>query len=314
MYALLVLIGVFGVPISLILLVIAAIRKRPKKKFGIAILICFIALIVGVILAPPVESSSQRESTSSTSQQDTSSAETTKKEETNTENTSAKADSIARKARDTANSATDEDISTAYEYIKANYTNCFKDSTTMEQMMYYGWLLEYKYEGDTEKQDYYTLGQNAEQLAKYVYRGSDTADSDSTKANIEQVGKSIDTIEQAKAAAEKAAAEKAAAEKAAAEKAAAEKAAAEKAAAEKAAAEKAAAEKAAAEKAAAEQSEASNSTDTASTKENSRTVYVTKTGKKYHYANPCGRGTYYPCTLAEAQARGLEPCGKCVLR
>lgn len=140
--------------------------------------------------------------------------------------------------------------------------------------MYYGWLLEYKYEGDTEKQDYYTLGQNAEQLAKYVYRGSDTADSDSTKANIEQVGKSIDAIEQAKAAAEKAAAEQAATE----------------------------------------QSEASNSSDTASTKENSRTVYVTKTGKKYHYANPCGRGTYYRCTLAEAQARGLEPCGKCVLR
>ena len=150
--------------------------------------------------------------------------------------------------------------------------------------MYYGWLLEYKYEGDTEKQDYYTLGQNAEQLAKYVYRGSDTADSDSTKANIEQVGKSIDAIEQAKAAAEKVAAEKAAAEKAA------------------------------VEKAAAEQSEASNSTDTSSTEENSRTVYITETGKKYHYANPCGRGTYYPCTLAEAQARGLEPCGKCVLR
>ncbi len=188
--------------------------------------------------------------------------------------TSAQADSIARKARDAANSATDEDISTAYEYIKANYTDCFKDDTTMEQMMYYGWLLEYKYEGDTEKQDYYTLGQNAEQLAKYVYRGSDTADSDSTKANIEQVGKSIDTIEQAKVAAEKAAAEKAAAE----------------------------------------QSEASNSTDTSSTEENSRTVYITETGKKYHYANPCGRGTYYPCTLAQAQARGLEPCGKCVLR
>ena len=273
-----------------------------KKRIHTILTALFLAIVLTACgsTAEPSDTKSSTPQTAVSSQQDGSAEHI---------DTSAQADSIARKARDTANSATDEDISTAYEYIKANYTDCFKDSTTMEQMMYYGWLLEYKYEGDTEKQDYYTLGQNAEQLAKYVYRGSDTADSDSTKANIEQVGKSIDAIEQAKAAAEKAAAEKAAAEKAAAEKAAAEKAAAEK-----AAAEKAAAEKAAAEKAAAEQSEASNSTDTSSTEENSQTVYVTVSGKKYHYANPCGRGTYYPCTLAQAKARGLEPCGKCVLR
>lgn len=43
-----------------------------------------------------------------------------------------------------------------------------------------------------------------------------------------------------------------------------------------------------------------------------RQIYRTKTGKKYHYKNPCGRGTYYPCTLEEAQAAGLGPCEKCV--
>lgn len=43
------------------------------------------------------------------------------------------------------------------------------------------------------------------------------------------------------------------------------------------------------------------------------TVYRTKTGKKYHYENPCGSGTYIPCTLAEAKAKGLTPCEKCVL-
>lgn len=248
-----------------------------KKRINTILSALFLAIVLTACgsTAEPADTKSSAPQTAVSSQQDGSAEHI---------DTSAQADSIARKARDAANSATDEDISAAYEYIKVNYTDCFKDSTTMEQMMYYGWLLEYKYEGDTEKQDYYTLGQNAEQLAKYVYRGSDTTDSDSTKANIEQVGKSIDAIEQAKAAAEKAAAEKAAAEKAA------------------------------AEKAAAEQSEASNSTDTSSTEENSQTVYVTETGKKYHYANPCGRGTYYPCTLAQAQARGLEPCGKCVLR
>lgn len=43
------------------------------------------------------------------------------------------------------------------------------------------------------------------------------------------------------------------------------------------------------------------------------TVYYTKTGKRYHYANPCGQGTYYPTTLADAKSRGLTPCQKCVL-
>ena len=169
--------------------------------------------------------------------------------------------SITRQARDAANAATEHDISTAYEYIKANYTDCFKDNATMEQMMYYGWLLEYTYEGNTEKQDYYTLGQDAEQLVKYVYRGADTTDSDSTKASMEQIQHTIAAMQQGVTE---------------------------------------------------QTAPQSSSADTS--KENSRTVYITKTGKKYHYANPCGKGTYYPCSLAEAQSRGLEPCGKCVLR
>lgn len=44
---------------------------------------------------------------------------------------------------------------------------------------------------------------------------------------------------------------------------------------------------------------------------NSRTVYITPTGKKYHYDNNCNGGTYIPSTLAEAQANGLTPCKKC---
>lgn len=40
------------------------------------------------------------------------------------------------------------------------------------------------------------------------------------------------------------------------------------------------------------------------------TVLVTRTGSKYH-THKCGNGTYYPATLSEAIARGLEPCQKC---
>ncbi len=53
---------------------------------------------------------------------------------------------------------------------------------------------------------------------------------------------------------------------------------------------------------------AKSSTTTSQTK----TIYITKTGKKYHYDGTCNGGTYYASTLAEAQRKGLTPCNKCV--
>lgn len=44
----------------------------------------------------------------------------------------------------------------------------------------------------------------------------------------------------------------------------------------------------------------------------SRTVYVTRTGKRYHYSSSCNGGNYYASTLDEALARGLSPCSKCI--
>lgn len=43
-----------------------------------------------------------------------------------------------------------------------------------------------------------------------------------------------------------------------------------------------------------------------------RTVYITPTGKRYHYDNSCNGGTYIESTLDEAISRGLTPCKKCV--
>ena len=42
-------------------------------------------------------------------------------------------------------------------------------------------------------------------------------------------------------------------------------------------------------------------------------IYVTATGKRYHFSGTCNGGTYYEATLAEALGRGLTPCDKCVL-
>ena len=46
--------------------------------------------------------------------------------------------------------------------------------------------------------------------------------------------------------------------------------------------------------------------------QNSATVYVTPTGKKYHYNSSCNGGSYSPTTLDKAIKMGLTPCKKCV--
>ena len=45
---------------------------------------------------------------------------------------------------------------------------------------------------------------------------------------------------------------------------------------------------------------------------NSATVYVTPTGKRYHYSGSCNGGSYSPTTLDNALRMGLTPCKKYV--
>lgn len=56
---------------------------------------------------------------------------------------------------------------------------------------------------------------------------------------------------------------------------------------------------------------AKKSTQTASKKPSvGSTVYITRTGKKYH-THKCGNGTFYQVSLSEAKSKGLTPCKKC---
>ncbi|BBF45113.1 late competence protein comeC, DNA transport [Lachnospiraceae bacterium KM106-2] len=57
-------------------------------------------------------------------------------------------------------------------------------------------------------------------------------------------------------------------------------------------------------------SSSSSSGSSNTTKPVGSTVYVTKTGKKYH-ARKCGRGTFTKATIKAAKARGLTACSKC---
>lgn len=54
------------------------------------------------------------------------------------------------------------------------------------------------------------------------------------------------------------------------------------------------------------------STDTTSAnKDNSKTVYITPTGKRYHLDPDCGGVNSRSTTLSDALSRGLTPCMKC---
>lgn len=81
---------------------------------------------------------------------------------------------------------------------------------------------------------------------------------------------------------------------------------------EKEVADKAAKEKAQAEadKQAAQEQEAQAPQALVDTNNNSATVYITPTGKRYH-THPHGKGSFSPTTLENAQAQGYTPCEKC---
>ena len=49
------------------------------------------------------------------------------------------------------------------------------------------------------------------------------------------------------------------------------------------------------------------------TPEEERTIYITRTGKHYHYDEHCNGGTYWAVPFATAIGFGLTPCDKCVL-
>ncbi|MGO5027597.1 DUF4236 domain-containing protein [Candidatus Agathobaculum pullicola] len=97
----------------------------------------------------------------------------------------------------------------------------------------------------------------------------------------------------------------------AAAKAEAERKAAEEAAAAQAEAERKAAEQAAAAQAAAEQQAAEEAAAAATAQTTGRMVYVTPTGKRYHYSASCAGKNATEATLEQAQARGLTPCKNC---
>ncbi|CZT57457.1 hypothetical protein BN3661_01993 [Eubacteriaceae bacterium CHKCI005] len=104
--------------------------------------------------------------------------------------TSAKVDEIALKAKEDAETATDEELQEALTWLQENTTSYFQGSDNMEKTMYYGELLNYKYK-DTGNA-YEKIGWQAFKTVKYVYRGEETVMDDNTHDNLLELKEMLD--------------------------------------------------------------------------------------------------------------------------
>lgn len=106
------------------------------------------------------------------------------------ENTSSAVDELVLRAKENSKNATEDEIKEAVKFINDNYNNYWTDNETMHKGMYYGAFLEYaKHDANTEN-----LGMDTVQVIKYIYRGADKIEDDSTQANLRQIEKSLKNI------------------------------------------------------------------------------------------------------------------------
>ena len=111
-------------------------------------------------------------------------------------NTSLMVDSLIRKGRDKVDTATEEDLTTAMNYIKDNIDNLFASNEVMENTIYYGSLLEYYYAIDHDSYKGFNdirgeIGMDAVQAVKYVYRNTETPNDEHVTENIRQIKENL---------------------------------------------------------------------------------------------------------------------------
>ena len=107
-------------------------------------------------------------------------------------NTSAMVDQIGFTAKDYADSLTDDEANEIISIIMETNPQFYDGADEMELFMWYGYLLDYKYDdSDTRSQ----LGTDLCQAIKYVYRGAELATDDSTLENLSQIDEHLNALQ-----------------------------------------------------------------------------------------------------------------------
>ena len=109
------------------------------------------------------------------------------------QNTSEMIDQIAATAETNAESLTDEQADEIINAIREADHNFYNGPEEMEKYMWYGYLLDYKYDDSDPRS---SLGTDLCQAIKYVYRGAEDVLDDATHENLLQIDKDLEAIQQ----------------------------------------------------------------------------------------------------------------------
>lgn len=169
-----------------------------KKKLGcfpkFLIMLVVVAVLLFIIVSIGTSGENKEESTTMfTTAYSTEYAEP---------NTTKMVENIVKKARyDASQGISEEQRNEAVEYIYKNYDNYFESNEIMENVMYYGSLLEYAYTEDAKNSSpdslesiYCNLGMDANQCVKYVYRNVEDVSDQATQSNLSQIKKALEKL------------------------------------------------------------------------------------------------------------------------
>lgn len=107
-------------------------------------------------------------------------------------NSSEMVEQIARTAKSNIDKFSDANADDIIEIIRKAEHNFFTSTDEMEKFMWYGFLLDYKYDDSDPRSE---LGTDLTQAIKYVYRFIDSIYDDATQENLRQIDKDLSRIE-----------------------------------------------------------------------------------------------------------------------
>lgn len=117
-------------------------------------------------------------------------------EEPDEHGTSTYVDYIYYKAKYDAIAATDDELQNALNWLKSNTENYFSTQENMELAMYYGELLEMTYKDLGN--DYEKIGWQTYKTIKYVYRGVENIEDETTQHNLNELKELLSRVDNIK--------------------------------------------------------------------------------------------------------------------
>lgn len=178
---------------------------RPKKG-KVVIIVLVILFVIGAAIGSQGDKSDKKTETSST--KETKGAEVPEERQDDDKievtdfltcptfaaekNSNAMVDQIAATAKENATNLTDEQAAEIISAISAADHKFYNGPEEMEKYMWYGYLLDYKYDDSDPRS---SLGTDLCQAIKYVYRKAETVLDDSTHENLLQIDKDLEAIQ-----------------------------------------------------------------------------------------------------------------------